>query len=106
MRGRRRENARRSPYRSRARSLPVKGTKGDEDRYYRCWNCGFPANDVEDGTLGGPEDGEATVLTLVENNDVFPLVFPFTFAGGGNVYEVSGGGCPLCHTTNWRGDHR
>lgn len=104
-----------------SRTIPLKGEGDDEDKYYRCWNCGFICN-VDRDALGGRYSTDGTVLT----NAAIPAVGNITDGRGiemsrwtvspvadadGNprtvayAFDISGDGCPSCHTRNWRGDY-
>ncbi len=95
--------------------------------FYRCWNCGFICNDKRD-SLGDESSGDA-----IEQRDFQqphlgiipgrPRTAQAVFGGFNHVtvapaadsdgnpqivthnYATSGGGCPQCHSLNWRGDY-
>jgi hypothetical protein len=106
--------------RGESRTIPIVGFKKDAGKFYHCWYCGF-VNDVRDNTLGNAESTDATVLTRSQlpsderpvggrGMDIkFITVSPEVDADGNpksvkEAFTVEGGGCPLCHTCNWRGD--
>lgn len=108
-------------YSRRSRYIPLEGYGEDAGNFFRCWHCGF-INDVRDNTQGGENATDATVLTRKQmpsderpaggrGMDVrFMTVSPEIDADGNpkavkEVFTVEGGGCPLCHTRNPRGDY-
>jgi len=116
------QQERQRKFRGEAKTLPVFGEKEDENNFFHCWNCGF-MNDVRNNTLGGVEETHATVLTAeTESAQVPPyngraidpasMVVSVQVDSSGDPivikeqYTIGGGGCPMCHTRNWRGDFR
>lgn len=103
--------------------------KGDKDngKFYRCSNCGQICNDKVHA-LGGSNSGDAiqhldfttqsagaipgnkesaiSILRQVQGS----MVSLKLNSDGGTIpvvhsFSTSGGGCPLCHSLNWRGDY-
>ena len=103
--------------------------KGDKDngQFYKCWNCGQICH-TKVHQLGGSKSGDASVRTdfttrsagIIPGNaktaiSVFRSV-PTSMASlklnsDGDTqtvvhsFSTNGGGCPLCHSLNWRGDY-
>lgn len=109
-----------------ARTLPIYGTKDrgdglDHQRYWYCWNCGFVC-DVERDFLGGAEE-RAQITPIAYNqttDDLSTASYHCEGAAGATqtLCEAAGGtwskvryrpagdgGCPFCHSPNWRGDY-
>ena len=124
----------RRPYKrkipKRSQTLPVPGKGDDYGKYYHCWNCGFVCNvdrdelgdaDSKAGddhtdyhNLANPDpytDNIGRIATIrCYTEDVFVLQklgldgeTP-VLVEHANVSEVSRG-CPMCGSTNWRGDY-
>ena len=73
-----------------------KGEDGNE--YFKCWNCGFICKVGRDA-LGGSVS--AVNISYTENTDYTASdSFPDY-----KWYDITGNGCPFCHTKNWRGDY-
>ena len=104
-----------------SRTLPLRSEGEDDGKYYRCWNCGFICKDGRD-SLGDDNTPDGTVLTdslnavtgrpynahSIEISRV--TVLPIAQSDGTarevtHRFAVSGNGCPLCHTQNWKGDY-
>ncbi len=109
---------------------PVKGKGGDAGKYWYCSNCGFPC-DIDRDELGGAKTPSRDYQTdyfqpsfgalhrysdprgslIVNGHHLHAHVLMELGSDGtpkGIRHDhkaVSGGGCPLCSTTNWRGDH-
>ena len=69
------------------KTIRVKGSGEDADRYFRCWNCGFVCDSQRDslGERGGVTTGTYT--------DVDAVV---------KYYPIVTGGCPNCGCTNYK----
>lgn len=70
------------------RTIRLYGEGDDTNKYYRCWNCGFPCKTDRD-SLG--VDGTVTTETYVDTDAVTkykPVVI---------------GGCPFCGCSTWKG---
>ena len=123
---------RKSRYRKQARTIPIRASDGDSGReeidkgnLFRCWNCGFICDIrrdelAKDGRLGATISeatatshgdttlyyavGDAVQLDAGLTHD--PVLMKETADGTAETvyrhYSVSGTGCPLCHTRNWK----
>ncbi len=103
--------------------------KGDKDngKYYKCWNCGQICHDKEH-QLGGSKSGDATehfdfsiassgiisgdklsTLSILGSLQTSMASLELNSSGGTKTvlhsHRTTGGGCPLCHSLNWRGDY-
>lgn len=121
-----------------ARTIPMPGHKDhgegeDNERWYRCWNCGVPC-DVRREWLGD-ENSQAQIGYLDEQTnslgvlDGYPesiYIMNFSPSSFGNasavLLELDGSGdakgirhsfevqpspgCWFCHSPNWRGDFK
>lgn len=110
-----------------AQTLPVPANRDRDDgtdygNLYKCWNCGFNCK------VGRDELGDANSVAgtshvdystpadygkiiLGGQTDSFHVLLKLDAAGEPEeIYHdfksVISGGCPLCGTKNWRGDHR
>ncbi len=106
------------------------GERGDTNKYYRCWNCGFICNEERDAlgdaySTSGNYAYEAirTAQGYVETDelDITPvlggsIVDYFTLLELGvdgstpktiryTFEALVSSGCPVCGTLNWRGDY-
>ena len=103
--------------------------KGDKDnrKYYKCWNCGQICHEGEH-QLGGSKSGDAiehfdftiassgiisgdklSTLSILGDLRTSMASLELNSSGGTKTvlhsHRTTGGGCPLCHTLNWRGDY-
>lgn len=113
-----------------SRTIPVPGQFEDNGLYFRCWNCGFINKDGREELAGdNAPDGSATIdysspsMGMLEpNGDIMNLFavldssidfYQVLFVPGQDGTPipiisdlmVTGTGCPLCHTRNWKGQH-
>lgn len=96
-----------------SRTLPVKGYGDDEGKYFRCWNCGFVCDNDRDAlsdrsTITYEQFGANTysghitirsghvLIQLDQAGDAQPVKLAYS-------PKAESGGCPLCHTKNWKG---
>ncbi len=102
--------------------------RGDKENgeFYKCWNCGFICHDKVHA-LGGSKSGDAIThldfstpsIGIVPGvagsaisvlGDVQKSVASLALNSSGGTktvlhsHRTTGGGCPLCHSLNWRGD--
>lgn len=125
------ESGTRTPHkRSRTILLRLKDEDGRTGRFYRCWNCGFIC-DTQKNALGGSEGSDGTAYTDVatpsmgraDSSDIRFGYAQLRGIGGKSVAvlevgsngqpkgiqrvisHITGSGCPLCGTENWRGDY-
>lgn len=104
-----------------SKTIPIKGYGDDEGKYYRCWHCGFICK-VDRDSLGDRNSTHGVVLTNVSTPAVGNItrgrgmdisrwtVSPRADADGNprtvvHTFNISGSGCPMCHTKNWPGDY-
>ncbi len=103
--------------------------KGDKDngKFYKCWNCGQVCHDKVH-ELGGSKSGDAIVhldfsiassgiipgdslsaISVLGNVQKSVASLRLNSSGGTKTvvhsHRTTGGGCPLCHSLNWRGDY-
>lgn len=118
--------------RRRSRRIPIRGYNADTGRYFRCWNCGFICNKDRD-LLGDNDSQPGTVYTvytppadatIAGSGDPLAVISVMdsissmgvslaTDTDGSSItattspilYDISGTGCPFCHSLNWRGDY-
>jgi hypothetical protein len=81
----------------------------DENRYYRCWNCGFRGVDIRRDELGdgrGWEVGEVQEISYDRFLTIESGFNPYVAQGIGNrgigLMSIITGGCPSCGTKNWK----
>ena len=107
--------------------LLVDETDSDNGKYYHCSNCGQICHDTEH-SLGGRNSGDAiehldfstTAIGIVPGDALSAMSILGTvqksmasleLGSDGSAktvvhsYGTNGGGCPLCHSLNWRGDN-
>ena len=72
------------------RTMPIRGEGEDKDKWFRCWNCGFPCNvernSLDTGEHGG--SGVTTTTTTIESATVY--------------YPVIAGSCSFCGCKNYK----
>ena len=111
----------------RSKTLPIHGKGEDAGRYFHCWNCGFVCNKDRDelgdsSTKGG--DGHLDAPLPVVNAPFGNTSNQAVLGGSIGHYHVAARigadsnplgnyhilksdvsrGCPMCGSTNWRGD--
>lgn len=111
--------------RSPIRTIPIVGYGDDAGVWFRCWYCGFPCKvgqdelgggELMDGTAysaysdaaaGATSGDELSALPTLRGFDHNFVALKSDSSGIGVApvipYDVSGSGCPLCHTLNWDG---
>jgi len=127
--------ARKVPIRTRKNRLPREArtrllfdeTDTNNGQFFRCWNCGFICHDKRD-ILGGPRSGHAVehIDFTIQSGGIIPgvadsaksmlidmqnkYVTPQLDSAGNaktvvHSYRTTGGGCPLCHSINYKGEY-
>lgn len=119
----------RKEFKTRLRFDETARFKGDKDnkRYYHCSNCGQICHEGEH-SLGGSNSGDAieyldfttesigtipgnplSAISLLRTlQESMASFIPNSSSGPKTVvhnHRTTGGGCPLCHSLNWRGDY-
>lgn len=123
-RNRVRVNHRSRKLRKDSKTIPVWGTPDrgdglDSGRYWECWHCGFIC-DADRDELGDSESRAPTEPRTYALTDHFGNTTGYCSgkagatqtlceaAGGTWITERykdgGGGGCPFCHSNNWKGD--
>lgn len=116
---------RQRPLRRDKRTQAIRGKGEDAGKYFECWNCGFRCK-VDRDRLGGARevsgasflDYTQTAIGAQENGvdvSVMPVLYQMNTTVVGlpigsdgqpvmphHRFVVSGTGCPLCHTKNWK----
>lgn len=116
---------RKSRYRKEAKTIRLRASDGDSGReivddgnYFRCWHCGFVCDirrdelddrhgaTISEATATSYGDttlnyavGDAVQLSTGRTHDIVLMKELVTIY---RHYSVSGSGCPLCHTRNWK----
>jgi hypothetical protein len=105
---------------------PIKGKGEDDGKFWYCSNCGFPC-DIDRDELGDTsrdyhtdyfqpslgtkqtfDNPKGSIMIVGHHLDAHILM---ELGSDGTPKEIrhshkvdSGGGCPFCSTTNWKGD--
>lgn len=98
----------------------IRGDGEDAGKYYKCWNCGFTCN-VDRDALGDSEsEANITPTAYTQVDQYGDTKYHCQGAAGATqtICEAAGGtwsatryqpegsgGCPLCHSPNYRGDY-
>lgn len=70
---------------SQKRAIPLYGERDDQNKYFRCWNCGFVCDSERDRLHSGDSQANTVVPTS------------FTDTGGATLYYPNvTGACPFC----------
>jgi len=103
------------------RSIPIRLAGDLANRFYHCWNCGFPV-DSEAVPVGGPnESSGVSIVPFVDSSITSSTSFSSGDSGGEDetsmnqglpglnpvpeppkYMSVVTGGCPLCGCRNYR----
>lgn len=115
-----------SRVRRESRTIKLLGDEPEGGALYSCWYCGMTCNDARDA-LGDANSGSGAVYqdSITPAPGVEPGVFGSNLAVMGGMlnvmvalpadasgnpkllphsYFLTGTGCPMCHSLNWRGD--
>ena len=118
---------RKSKVRKESRRIKLPGDEPEGGALYRCWNCGQICDESKDA-LGGKSSGSGAVyLDYIEEaqgaesgmpesamsvmSGILHVMVALPSDLSGNpgldphIHVITGTGCPLCHSLNWRGDY-